>query len=417
MKNLSKRDYSILLGNAIDHFDTALYGFLAPLFAGNFFPSFDPIISLILAYSIFATTIITRPLGSYIFGMIAVSHGPAMSLSYSLIGVAISTLALGFLPTYEQIGAYAPALLILLRSLGGIFSSGEITIAKLYILAEKDEKNSNKSSYLYQTSSMVGIVLASFASTIVLASGNEHYWRICFVIGGITAFLGYFLRLYRTEKLSLNKQQLLKLYSFGAANILWKNKVLLLRIAIVSGFSYITYSIPFIVMNSLAPNFSKVTLENMMQASTVLLVIDMALLPIIGSCLKKISAKNTLLICAVLLFLTAFPMFYFATGASFAYIIFIKTWIIIIGVAFACKINLWSNNLIQEEGKYLIVGIGGSIGSATIGKMTPAICLSLYYYIGSPIIFAWFIALISIATAGAVIGTYRVSTNTPRISR
>ena len=80
MKNLSKRDYSILIGNTVDHFDTALYAFLAPIFAQLFFPNSDPMISLILAYSILATTIITRPLGSYIFGLIALTHGPAVSL-------------------------------------------------------------------------------------------------------------------------------------------------------------------------------------------------------------------------------------------------------------------------------------------------------------------------------------------------
>ncbi|MCA0254917.1 MAG: MFS transporter, partial [Proteobacteria bacterium] len=49
MRDLSKRDYSILIANTIDHFDTALYGFLAPIFAANFFPNSDPLISLILA--------------------------------------------------------------------------------------------------------------------------------------------------------------------------------------------------------------------------------------------------------------------------------------------------------------------------------------------------------------------------------
>ena len=407
----TKRNYSILLGNAIDHFDTALYGFLAPIFASSFFPSSDPIISLILAYSVFATTIVTRPLGSYIFGMIAVTHGPAMSLSYSLIGVAVSTFALGFLPTYEHIGPWAPALLIVLRSLSGVFSAGEITIAKLYILSEKDviprqsrSMTTNKSSYLYQTSTIVGIVTASFVSTIVLIQGNWHYWRLCFLIGGITALFGYVLRVYRTEKLSLTKQQLLKLYSVGGIKTLWQNKMLLLRIAIVTGFSYITYSLPFIVMNNLVPQFTNINLEKMMQANTALLVMDMVLLPVIGARLAKKGSKNTLLVGAILLLITSPIMWSFAKDASFAYLMFIKIWIIIIGVAFSCKINLWSNDLIKEKEKYLIVGIGGSIGSATIGKMTPAICLGLYHYFISPMVLAWFVVVIAVGTIWAIAG-------------
>ena len=60
MKDLSKRDYSILIANMVDHFDTSLYSFLAPVFARLFFPNDDPMISLILAYSVLASTIITR---------------------------------------------------------------------------------------------------------------------------------------------------------------------------------------------------------------------------------------------------------------------------------------------------------------------------------------------------------------------
>ncbi len=200
MKDLSKRDYSILIANVVDHFDTALYSFLAPIFAQLFFPNDDPIISLILAYSVLASTIITRPVGSYIFGLIALTHGPAISLSYSLIGVGVSAISLGFIPTYEQIGVYAPILLIILRFFGGIFSAGEIAIAKLYILSEKNKINAVKSSYLYQTSVMIGIVIASFVSSLVLENPESQQWRIYFIIGGVAALFGYILRIYKDEK-------------------------------------------------------------------------------------------------------------------------------------------------------------------------------------------------------------------------
>lgn len=408
MRNLSKRDLSILIANTIDHFDTALYGFLAPIFAAGFFPSSDPLISLILAYSVFATTIVTRPIGSYIFGTIALSFGPSISLSYSLIGVAITTAALGLLPTYEHIGVSAPILLIILRSLSGICSSGEMTIAKLFILSDRNNFESNKNSYLYQTSSMVGIVLASFASTIILKLPMEQtYWRLCFIIGGLCALFGYTLRNMERDMTNLplfDKKHLSYLSApiLTSFDTLWQNKIILFRIAIVSGFSYITYSIPFIVMNNLIPNFTEFTLEDMMTSNTILLVLDMLLLPIVGHFLLKKSSKNTLLYCAILLLIPSLPALYFAKNASFAYLIAVKLWIIIIGIAFCCKINLWCNDLIKGREKYLIVGISGSIGSATIGKMAPAICLTLYYYIPSPMVIGVFTMIIASATIWAL---------------
>lgn len=406
MKNLSKRDYSILIGSAVDHFDTALYSFLAPIFAQLFFPSFNPIISLILAYSVLATTIITRPLGSYIFGLIALSSGPAVSLSYSLMGVGITTLVLGFLPTYNQIGVYAPMFLIILRFFSGTFSAGEISIAKLYILAEKKKSEALTSSYFYQTSVMLGIVFASFASTIALNRPESIYWRMCFIIGGITALFGYILRIYKTEKLLLNIEQTLSLYSIGTVKTLWDNKGLLVRVAITAGFGYTTYSVPFIIMNNLIPEFTEFTLEKMMASNTTLLIIDMILLPVIGSFLFQFKIKNLLLFSTGMMAITIIPIWYTIETSSFAYIISIKIWIILIGVIFSDVINLWYEAIIHKPEKYLIVGIGYSIGTAIIGKMTPAICLGIYHYTKSPFLIGCFIFIISLATILAIACPY-----------
>jgi divalent metal cation (Fe/Co/Zn/Cd) transporter len=76
MQRFSRKDFTILLGNAVDHFDTSIYAFLAPVMAPLFFPHADPVVGLIMAYSIFATSIITRPFGTYIFGMICKSKWP-----------------------------------------------------------------------------------------------------------------------------------------------------------------------------------------------------------------------------------------------------------------------------------------------------------------------------------------------------
>ena len=101
---LNNRDISILIGNMLDHFDAGLYGFLAPILAPLFFPDHDYVVQLILAYSILATTLITRPIGAIVFSIIARRQGPLSALSLSLMGAAISTALMGGIPTYETIG-------------------------------------------------------------------------------------------------------------------------------------------------------------------------------------------------------------------------------------------------------------------------------------------------------------------------
>ena len=127
--SLNKKDITILIGNTVDHFDTSLYIFLAPIIAPVFFPNTDKLLSLIMAYGILATSIITRPLGTYLFGTIARLKGPVVALSHSLIGVGTLTLFMGLLPGHATIGWLAPLLFMTFRILREIFAAGETSIA------------------------------------------------------------------------------------------------------------------------------------------------------------------------------------------------------------------------------------------------------------------------------------------------
>jgi len=75
MRKISNIDVSILLGNGIEHYDTALHGILAPILAPIFFPHKDPLVSLILTYAAFATGFLTKPMGALVFGLITKKEG------------------------------------------------------------------------------------------------------------------------------------------------------------------------------------------------------------------------------------------------------------------------------------------------------------------------------------------------------
>src|SRR5438309_1114006 len=140
-----KKDISILIGNALDRFDTSLYGFLAPVMGPIFFPNHDPVVQLILTYATSITSLFSRPIGTFLFGMIAHYKGPVFGLSYSLIGVAITTVCIGCIPSYALIGWLAPLSLVLIRLVRGICAAGESTIAKLYIMENKSDNHALKS--------------------------------------------------------------------------------------------------------------------------------------------------------------------------------------------------------------------------------------------------------------------------------
>jgi MFS family permease len=399
---MTKRDLSILIGNALDHFDTALYGFLAPLLAPLFFPTYEPVVQLILAYSLLATSLVTRPIGSFIFGNLARHYGPVLGLSYSLMGVAIATVGIGCLPIYATIGWLAPLGLILLRMLSGVFAAGEVTIAQLYILEGKPHQGALKASYLYHSSTMVGIILASGAATIVIIF-NHHsdiLWRLCFWFGGITGFIGYFLR--NSTMVHDKTKALFTSYRVSSLRSLWQHRSQILRIAIVTSFSQVTYVLPFIFMNSFVPLISTISLETMMALNTSLLVFDMVMIPVLGRITLNYNPTKVMITASLILASTIIPLFQGLHDASLTYVTFVRFWIVIWGIIFLCPQNLWCKRLFNSPEQYLLVGMGNAIGAATLGRMTPAICLWLWYTTQMPLAPAVYIALIMMATAVAV---------------
>jgi MFS family permease len=402
-KKISKRDFSILLGNALEHFDTSLYGFLAPILAPIFFPQYEPIVQLILTYSLVATSLVTKPVGTFIFGSIARDRGPVMGLSYSLIGVAIATTAIGFVPSYAQAGWLAPFSLIVLRFVRGIFAAGESTIASVYIIEDKQHHDALKASYWYQTSTMVGIILASGAATLsILSDYDDISWRICFWLGGITGFIGYFLRRFSTQNSERKKEDLFSGYKVSNIKSLWFNRENILRIAICTACSYITYTIPFVFLNSFVPMVTAISLETMMTLNSALLIIDMLLIPICGKFLLKFDIQNVMLTASLVLAVTVLPLFINLPNASLGYVTFFRIWIVFWGVVFMCPATLWFKNLFNSPEQYLHIGIGKALGSATVGRMSTAICLWLWHTTGSLVTPGLFMVSIMIATVMAI---------------
>ncbi|WP_375332941.1 MFS transporter [Candidatus Tisiphia endosymbiont of Psammoecus bipunctatus] len=393
---MQKKDISILIGNALDHFDTAIYSFLAPVLSMIFFPKDDPIVALILTYSVLTTSIVTRPVGSIIFSIIVKKRGPTLALSYSLIGVAITTMSIGFIPTYQMIGWFSPLMLLIIRMMLAIFGEGEHCIAKLYIVENKTQIQGVKASYLYELSTMFGIIIASFISNILISSNHHEYWRLCFILGGSTGIVGIYLRRYsNTSQRAIEQKS-------STSNVILNNKCNILRVSIVSGFSYMTYVIPFVVMNSFVPLITSISLEAMMSVNTILLIIDVAMIPLVGHFIKKYRPVDVMIVSTSILFISIVPLWLYITDASVWYINFVRLWIITLGVTFACPLNYWLNSLFRSSDKYMLVSIGDALGNSIFGRSTPAVCIAIWHFTGSSIAIGVYIAMITLVTIWAV---------------
>src|ERR1700712_1076944 len=97
-------------GNVLEWYDFAVYGYFVPVISQLFFPNQTPLVSLLLTFSVFGVGFVMRPVGSVVFGQYGDRYGRKRALSAVIFLMAISTFAVGLLPTYASIGILAPPL-------------------------------------------------------------------------------------------------------------------------------------------------------------------------------------------------------------------------------------------------------------------------------------------------------------------
>ena len=187
------------IGNVVEWYDFALYGYLAGVIAPVFFPSGNPTAGLIATYGIFAAGFVMRPLGAAVFGWFGDRFGRARTMQISVALMALPTLLLGLLPSYAQVGMLAPVLLVLVRLLQGLSVGGEFSSSATYLVETAPEARRGLTGSWANIGSMTGSLLGVGAAALVTGIAtaealSDWAWRLPFLGGAILGLAGILTR-------------------------------------------------------------------------------------------------------------------------------------------------------------------------------------------------------------------------------
>src|SRR5215468_9238690 len=193
-----------MIGNLLEWYDFAIYGYFAAAIGRHFFPHQDPVAQLLSAFGVFAVGYLIRPMGGALIGHIGDRFGRRTALTFSVAAMAISTFLVGLLPGYATIGLAAPVALTLLRVVQGLSVGGEYTSSVVFLVEHAPERRRGLMGALAASGSALGILLgstvgAAFAATMSTARLDEWGWRIPFLLGLVVGIAGYVLRRYVLE--------------------------------------------------------------------------------------------------------------------------------------------------------------------------------------------------------------------------
>ncbi|MFI0490062.1 MFS transporter [Flavobacterium sp.] len=197
--------FGSLIGTTIEFFDFYIYANAAVLvFPKLFFPGTDPTISVIQSLATFSIAFFARPIGSAVFGHYGDKIGRKATLVVALLTMGISTVAIGFLPTYASIGIAAPLLLMLFRFGQGLGLGGEWGGAVLLAIENAPPGKRAWYGMFPQLGAPIGLLLSG--GTFLLLSDtltNEQFfdfgWRIPFIASSVLVVVGFYIRLKITE--------------------------------------------------------------------------------------------------------------------------------------------------------------------------------------------------------------------------
>ncbi|MCD8819947.1 MFS transporter [Staphylococcus gallinarum] len=193
------------IGNAMEWFDFALYSYLAVIISKNFFSQVEnDEIKLIFTFATFAIAFLLRPVGGIVFGKIGDKYGRKVVLTSTIILMAISTFIIGVLPTYDQIGIWAPIILLIARIMQGFSVGGEYAGAMVYIAESSPDNKRIRLGSGLELGTLSGYIFASVLITIMFwlipsESMQSWGWRIPFFVSIPIGLFGLYLRSHLEE--------------------------------------------------------------------------------------------------------------------------------------------------------------------------------------------------------------------------
>ncbi|GIN90084.1 MFS transporter [Siminovitchia terrae] len=403
MKQTKKSVFATAVGNAMEWFDFGLYSYLAVIISQNFFSAVkNDEIKLVFTFATFAIAFLMRPLGGIIFGKIGDKLGRKVVLTITIMLMAFSTLLIGLLPTYNQIGIWAPILLLIARIIQGFSTGGEYAGAMVYIAESSPDNKRNMLGSGLEIGTLAGYILASLLASILFITLSDQQmaswgWRIPFLLGLPLGLIGFYLR-GSLEETPIFENELSddEVQEEGFLTILRNHK----RDVLVCFVAVAFFNITNYMLLSYMPSYLDQIIGLSSTLGTVLITIVMVIMVplafMFGKLGDKIGNKAVFLIGLGGLTLLSVLAFYLINLNT---IVFISLGILILGVLLSTYEGTMPGSLptmFYTDIRYRTLAVTFNVSVSLFGGTTPLISTWLVHQTGNNLAPGFYLTIVSI---------------------
>ena len=404
-----------LIGNVLEWFDFAVYGYFASNIGQQFFSQSSHTAQQFLTFGTFALGFLARPVGSLVLGRVGdrIGRRALLTLSIALMGGA--TLVLGLLPTYEQIGVAAPLLLVLMRLIQGFSLGGEFTGSMVYTTEGSSQRMRGLVSSSTAAGTTIGFILGSGTAWFVnwllpVEQVNAWGWRIPFVGSVVFLIAGYLLRRGIIETAEGLKARMIRPKLLPSLLADWLPMVQTFGIvAMTNAAYYVTFTYAVERRKSLAGALG----WEFLLANTLTLVVVLISKPLGGWLSDKIGRRRQMMLLTVAVMALIYPAFQMMLyGAPVAFIIGQVLIAVPIGMALGMQ-GAMVVEIFPLRSRVTSMSFAYSITLALAGGTAPLVSTYLIETLGHPLAPAYYIMLYG--AIGLAIMWPMAETNTRRL--
>ena len=362
-----------IIGNVLEWYDFAVYGFFATAIGQEFFPHQDRVAQLLSAFGVFALGYLMRPLGGAVTGHIGDRFGRRAALTFSVVAMAIPTFLIGLLPGYRTLGLLAPIALTLLRMVQGLSVGGEYTSSMVFLVEQAPDGRRGLMGALTACGAIAGILLgsavgAAFTANLSAAALQAWGWRIPFLFGLVVGIGGYLLRQQMVETIATERRERAPI-----AETLQDHWRTVLGFAGLSVFNAVGFYVSFVFLVSWLQTADHIAPARALEINSFSMAILLAVVVASGLLADRFGRKRLLILATVLGFIGALPLFWLLNHPS--------AWLAQLGqLGLVLIVGLYGGTqpaLLVEAAPLRVrctaVSLGYNISFGVIGGLTPLV--------------------------------------------
>ena len=392
---------SALIGNILEWYDFAIYGYFASAIGLAFFPKSDPTAQLLMAFSIFAVGYLMRPIGAIIFGHVGDKYGKKVALNLSVAAMAIPTFFVSILPDYNVWCVWAAYTLVLLRMIQGLSVGGEFTTSIIYLVSHAPKNRQSLMGATITCGAIGGILLGSFTGDLMNHLMSEETinawgWRVPFLFGLVIGIVGLFLRRHLVDEVPAPTLK-------PPVLVVFQNHLpLLFNISGLVFLNAVGFYLIFVYLVTWFEVAEKFTPSLALNINSISMVILIGVVLLSGYFTDKVGKKLMLQITSMLMLLFVVPLFYLMNHHDVNLAFFGQLGLTIILGSYLAPLNAFMVLSIPEAVRCTTIGLGYNLTLGLAGGLTPLAATWVFEKTGNPISPSYLIVVASIITIFAL---------------